>query len=155
MRSATSWIGGFDPCAACTELTMRPSVLLSPHAVTIISPLPSITMDPPKIVSPTFLLMSLLSPVNMDSSMPMEFVRRMPSDGADSPSTNRIMSPFCSSEASINMSPALLGPVTKSSTSDRIILSSSRPSSPDRTSLARVALRFVSLCIARAVCPLA
>ena len=98
-----------------------------------------------------------------------EFDISIPSAGTDSPSTKRIISPFCKSVASIRVSwliPTL--PIDRSGVTHSWLSSSSNSSeatliltlgclitSLPVISLAWVALRFVNLCTAAAVWPLA
>ena len=98
IRSATAWMGAFDPWASSTSRIIWERVVSAPTRVALNSKLPVLFMVPPMTKSSGFFSTGRLSPVIMDSSTADTPVIITPSTGIFSPGlTTRISSlPTCS-----------------------------------------------------------
>ena len=102
--SANFAIGGFEPCASCTSLTICCKAVSFPTLVALKENAPVLLIVAPKISSPVFFSTGRLSPVNIDSSMADEPSTKMPSTGIFSPGRTITISPGTTSSVSISIS---------------------------------------------------
>ncbi len=92
-RSASRWIGAFEPCASCMRRTMRASTLFAPTVVASKRKEPVVFIVPPITAMPVVFSTGIDSPVTMDSSTALAPAVMRPSTGMRSPGRTITTSP--------------------------------------------------------------
>ncbi len=104
-RSATRWIGAFEPCARSTSVTIWDRVVSRPIRSARMTNEPLALIVAPIAWSPTALSTGIDSPVSIDSSTDELPSIRTPSTGTRSPGRTRTRSPTTTSSTGTSRSP--------------------------------------------------
>ena len=103
-RSASRWIGAFDPCASSTRRMILASAVSAPIFVARKTKLPDWFIVAAKTSLPACFSTGMLSPVSMDSSTDDAPETTTPSVGIFSPGRTRIMSSFITASMAMSAS---------------------------------------------------